>query len=479
MTVNLYSIDRACQDTNADRSRPAWVGENLAVVPVAEPVEVIGLGVSGLSVIRYLLKAGLTPGVMDTRAAPDGLDELLRISSGLDLCFGKLDQRRLNAAKTIVVSPGVACDIAELQEAAANGAEIIGDIEVFARVAPAPVVAITGSNGKSTVTTMLRDMGLAAGRVVHAGGNLGPAALDLLELEVPDFYVLELSSFQLEITQSLKPIAAALLNLSEDHLDRYADMRAYVNAKMRIFNAAKHCITGPDIEVAAEVMASAGTASVQRICSGEPSAGAFGIRVIEGRRWLSDGHMTLMGADEMPVPGEHNELNALTALALGRAVELPWQPMFDALRAFRGLTHRCELVVLSDGVRWINDSKGTNVGATVAAVEGLAELGPIVLIAGGLGKGADFSLLGEAVVGRAKMVLLFGQDAQLIDAALPASVPRQFVADLQAAVHAAHAMSQAPDTVLLSPACASFDMFANFEQRGARFTELVQQVVTP
>jgi UDP-N-acetylmuramoylalanine--D-glutamate ligase len=468
--VNIYSIKDGCQPNHANSIAYADACAARTVAQLATPIEVIGLGITGLSVVRYLLSIGIRPGVMDTRTDPAGLATLNELMPNHELHVGGLDAGRLKQAATIIVSPGLSLETPELRAAVARGADVIGDIELFARVCHAPVVAITGSNGKSTVTSMLRDMCSAADVVAYAGGNLGPPALDLLALPIPEFYLLELSSFQLEATHSLKTAASAFLNLSEDHLDRYADMNTYAAAKARIFDGAERCVVGPGVVVDV-------SGPLQRVERIEPSAGNFGIRIVDGRRWLADGHMTLMAIDELPVPGEHNELNALAALALGRAIGLPWKPMFAALRAFRGLRHRCELIGEAHGVRWINDSKGTNVGAAVAAVKGLASAGPIVLLAGGLGKGADFQPLADAARGRTRLVVLFGHDAPLISAALSPETKQTQVVDLQAAVRAAAAAAQPGDTALLSPACASFDMFDSFEHRGECFTVFVHQVL--
>ncbi|MEM7405972.1 MAG: UDP-N-acetylmuramoyl-L-alanine--D-glutamate ligase [Pseudomonadota bacterium] len=438
-------------------------------VDIVEPVEIVGLGASGVSAARFLHRNGVAAGLMDTRREPPGLAELSALGIAGGAVLGELDQQRLERAGTIILSPGLPLASPSIVAAVEAGTDVIGDIELFARHVRAPVIAVTGSNGKSTVTTMVRDMALAAGQDVRAGGNLGPAALDLCTGVEPSAYVLELSSFQLETTRSLKTSAAALLNLSEDHLDRYADMAAYAAAKARIFVGAALCVAGD------QVPTPAGRAVV-RFGLGVPADGDYGLRTHAGEIWLARGADRYLRAADLPVPGRHNALNALAALALGDALALPRDAMCAALRAFRGLEHRCELVSTAGGVRWINDSKGTNVGAAVAAVEGLADAGPIWLIAGGLGKGQDFGPLGAAVRGRVAEVVLLGADRALVAASLPDTVARTEVPDLRAAVQHTAAHAGPGDTVLLSPACASFDMFASYAERGTCFRALVGEV---
>lgn len=433
---------------------------------------VIGLGKTGISCIRYLVEQGIPVMAMDTRENPPGLDEMRKNWPQIPIHIGSLDAALLLQAKELIVSPGLSLQEPAIASAIAQGIPAIGDIELFARAAKAPIVGITGSNAKGTVTTLVGDMGRKAGKKVLVGGNIGTPALDLLFEPTPDLYVLELSSFQLETTYSLKAAAATILNISPDHLDRYADLNAYIAAKQRIYNGCKAAVynkddknTWPDSSVPA-MLGFAG--------STQPTTD-FQLLEFSGDYWLAQGEQRLLPVNAMRIRGKHNWLNALAALALGTAVGLPMEPMLAALREFPGLPHRCQFVRERNDVAWYNDSKGTNIGSTLAAIEGLAETisGQLILIAGGLGKGADFTLLRDAVSQHVKQVILIGRDASIIAKALPESTT---VDSLEAAVALADKMAQSGDAVLLSPACASFDMFKNFEHRGEVFTQLVRSL---
>ncbi len=348
---------------------------------------------------------------------------------------------------------------------------------MFAQTARAPVAAITGSNGKSTVTTLLGEMARHAGRDARVGGNLGTPALDLLEASEPDLYVLELSSFQLETTYSLNAAAATVLNLTPDHMDRYRDLAEYAAAKQRVYRGAGVLIINRDDPIVAAM------AERQRTCVGftlhEPKEGDFGVRSVQGEPWLARGKENLLCAGALRIKGNHNIANALAALALGAAVGLPLRAMLEALTQFKGLPHRSEWVAEQDGVAWYNDSKGTNVGATLAALSGLGATlgaGNIVLIAGGDGKNADFSILRAAVQKYARAVVLIGRDAPMLARALRNTVPMISAADMKDAVRKARAAAQSGDAVLLSPACASFDMFSGYEERGRVFSAAVLEL---
>ena len=474
MTVQVYSYEAGCQYSRATAADAAAKSAQFHrakrnMLSLAEPIEIVGLGASGLAAARFLARAGYQPGSMDSR--PNAAGATVVRGMGLpEPLLGGLDVDRLLAAGSIVLSPGVPRALPEIAQAIASGVPVMGDIELFARVADAPVVAVTGSNGKSSVTTLVRDIALTAGLDVRAGGNLGPAALDLLADESPDWYVLELSSFQLESTFSLRPHVASILNVSEDHLDRYDDMESYAAIKARVLNGAGCAVLPTDSEF---------TPPCDVRCFGlsEPAAGQYGVATFEDAAWMAYGRELLMPVADLAVPGSHNVANSLAALAISDVMGIPREPALRAICQFKGLPHRCELVAQSAGVRWINDSKGTNVGATVAAVEGLASQGPIVLLAGGLGKGADFGPLAEAARGRVRAVLLFGEDAGLIDSALYPETQREHVADLNAAIERAGVLAEPGDTVLLSPACASYDMFKSFEARGDAFAERVREVL--
>ncbi len=428
--------------------------------PAAYPVAVVGLGVSGLATARFLLAQGITPLLLDTRTPPASW----AAATDLHACphqFGPLDSQQLAACKQLIVGPGLALAEPALQAALAAGVEVIGDIELFARAVKAPVVAITGSNGKSTVTTLLGEMAQAAGIKVAIGGNLGTPALALLDDSV-ELYVLELSSFQLETTHSLQLAAATILNLSEDHLDRYSDMNAYAAAKQRIY---------AHTQLAVVNRAEAGTAplSVVAACTSfglDDVATGYGVTQLDGAPWLCAQGQPLLAVSELGIVGNHNVANALAALALGDAVAIPRPAVAQALRSFSGLEHRCQQVAVVNGVRYLNDSKATNVGATLAALAGLAGAGRLILIAGGDGKGQDFSPLAPELNQLAELILL-GRDAELL--AAQRQLPSHYVASIEAAVALAASLAQAGDLVLLSPACASLDMFRSYAERGQRF----------
>ena len=424
-------------------------------------VVIIGLGKTGLSCVTYFRQRGITPLVMDTRDNPPGKESL---PADCRLITGPLDTDILCSASLIVASPGIALATPALQAAHSAGVEIVGDIELFAREAKAPVVAITGSNGKSTVTTLVGLMAEQAGFKVGVGGNIGTPALDLL-LEPADLYVLELSSFQLETTSSLQPAAATILNLSEDHLDRYDGMSGYLKAKQRIFNHASHIVINRD---------DAATMPAEQPYwkSFGLNSDSYGRMQQEDGLWLSVDGQPVLAVTELNIVGAHNQMNALAAMALADAVNIPQTAQLAVLRSFTGLPHRCQFVRDVNGVRWINDSKATNVGSTLAAVAGVSESvkGRLWLLAGGQGKGQDFSPLQPLLAGQVYRMVCFGQDADIL---MKLADNTQRVADLDEAIRAVAAEVQPGDWVLLAPACASLDQFRNFEQRGQRFADLV------
>ena len=434
---------------------------------------VVGLGKTGLSCARYLRQQGVDVVVVDSRAEPPGLELLQQELPDVPVYLGKFEGAMLSQAALLVVSPGVALNQHAIAEAVVNGVSAIGDIELFARQAKAPVVAITGSNGKSTVTTLVYEMARTAGLNVRVGGNLGTPALELLDEHEPDLYVLELSSFQLETTSSLKLAAATVLNISQDHLDRYRDMQAYINAKRRIFKEADVWLINVDDPMVNHWCQP--DSRCLRFGLGTPATRFdFGVREAQGTRWLACGDELLMPVSELKVAGMHNVANALAALALGDAVGLPMVAMCETLRQFPGLAHRCQWVAEEAGVSWFNDSKATNVGAAVAAITGMADgSGKVVLIAGGEGKGQDFSPLRPAMAAKGRAMILIGRDASLIKTALGDVVTTVFAANLGDAVNQARTLAQPGDAVLLAPACASFDMFSGYEDRGEQFVEAV------
>ncbi len=439
---------------------------------------VVGLGKTGASCVRYLAQQGMPVTATDSRAAPPGLAALGPLAHTLDLRLGGFDLALLDGASQVLMSPGVSLEEPIARAARARGIDVLGDVELFARAVRAPVVGITGTNGKSTVTSLLASMAAGAGREVLAGGNLGVPVLELLERPVPDLYVLELSSFQLETTSSLALAAATVLNVSADHMDRYASVQAYAGAKARIFARAATWVLNADDAWVADLAraAAAGLASGARTphvtFSTRHARADYHLVERDGGTWLAARGSAVLDVARMKIGGMHNAANALAALALGAAVGLPMAAMVAALEVFPGLPHRSAWVADIDGVRYVDDSKGTNVGATVAAVEGLA--GPLVMIAGGVGKGQDFTPLRAAFAGKVRHVVLIGQDAATLERTLAGACTTERAASLPEAVAAAARAARPGDTVLLSPACASLDMFSDYAQRGTVFAAAVR-----
>src|SRR5450631_4100241 len=438
---------------------------------------VVGLGKTGASCVRYLAKRGDRVSATDTRRAPPGLTELGDLAGAVDLRLGGFDLSLLEDASQVLMSPGVSLDEPIARAARDRGIEVLGDVELFARNVHAPVIGITGTNGKSTVTTLVARMAAAAGRSVLAGGNLGVPALDLLDLPVPDLYVLELSSFQLETTSSLRLKAAVVLNVTADHLDRYPSVGAYALAKSRIFaNAATVVLNADDPLVRAmRGMITRRAAAAPRIVtfSIEGPAADFSLLRIRAQTWLARHGEGLLDVSRMKITGLHNAANALAALALGEAAGLALPAMLEALESFPGLPHRSEWIADVAGVRYIDDSKGTNVGATIAAVAGTPGL--VVVIAGGEGKGQDFTPLAQGFRGKVRHAVLIGKDAPAVAVAFLDACTTETVASMQEAVAGATRVARREGaTVLLSPACASFDMFRDYGHRGTVFAEAVR-----
>lgn len=433
---------------------------------------VVGLGKSGMSVVRHLARRGQPFAVVDTRANPPELATLKAQYPDVEVRCGELDVDFLCRASELLVSPGLAVSTPALQQAAARGVKLSGDIDLFAREAQAPIIAITGSNAKSTVTTLLGEMAQAAGRKVAVGGNLGTPALDLLSDDV-ELYVLELSSFQLETTAQLNAEVATCLNVSEDHMDRYSGLPAYHQAKHRIFRGARQVVINRDDRLSRPLVGD--EVPAWSFGLGKPDFKGFGLIEEGGEKHLAFQFEALMPARELRMRGSHNQSNALAALALGHAVGLPFEPMLATLREFTGLPHRCQWVGERAGVSYYDDSKATNVGAALAAIDGLGSDidGKLLLIAGGDGKGADFAALHGPVARYCREVILLGRDAERLAAALDGAAPIQRVQSLEQAVQQAALCAQPGDAVLLSPACASLDMFKNFEERGRLFAAAV------
>ncbi|QIX95137.1 UDP-N-acetylmuramoyl-L-alanine--D-glutamate ligase [Cedecea sp. FDAARGOS_727] len=429
-------------------------------------VVIIGLGLTGLSCVDFFLARGVTPRVIDTRISPPGLDKL---PETVERHTGSMNEDWLLAADLIVASPGIALATPALSAAADAGVEIVGDIELFCREAQAPIIAITGSNGKSTVTTLVGEMAKAAGVNVGVGGNIGLPALMLLGKDC-ELYVLELSSFQLETTYSLKAAAATVLNVTEDHMDRYPfGMQQYRAAKLRVYENAKVCVVNADDALTMPVRG-----ADERCVSFGVDVGDYHLNRQQGDTWLRVKGEKILNTKEMSLVGQHNYTNALAALALADAVKLPRATSLKALTTFTGLAHRFQMAWERNGVRWINDSKATNVGSTEAALNGLHLEGTLHLLLGGDGKSADFSSLTRYLQGDRVRLYCFGRDGAEL-AGLRPEVAEQ-TETMEQAMKLAAARVQPGDMVLLSPACASLDQFKNFEQRGDVFTQLAKEL---
>ena len=434
---------------------------------------VAGLGISGVSAVNFLHEKGYRVAVTDSRAVPPGHDQ---IPTEVQTSFGQLDQELLLQAEEIVISPGLDPKLPEIQTAIAQGIPVVSEIQILRRATEKPIMAITGSNAKSTVTTLIGLMAQNAGIKVAVGGNLGRPALDLTK-DDPDLYILELSSFQLETTSNLNAEVAVVLNISEDHLDRHGDMFAYHTAKHRIFQGVKKVVFNRDDSLTRPLVPD--VTPMQSFGLNAPDLNQYGIlREDNGSIWLARGRERLLNSAEMYIQGTHNVANALACLALGEAINLPRDVMLETLKTFKGLEHRCEFVRELDDVRYYNDSKGTNIGATLAAIDGLgaaieAKGGKVAIILGGQGKGQDFTALRDSLQKYVKVAVLIGEDCPTIEKAIEGTTTLLHAESLQEAVALSQQNTQANDVVLLSPACASFDMFTGYPQRGQHFVEYV------
>ncbi|MCB8889736.1 UDP-N-acetylmuramoyl-L-alanine--D-glutamate ligase [Vreelandella malpeensis] len=442
---------------------------------------VIGLGISGRAICRHLQRLGTPFVLIDTRAEPPGLADFKSLYPEVTTWCGPLSKVDFSRAREVVLSPGVDPTTPGLEGLSGRQSPVtgepllVGEIALFRRAVKAPIAAITGSNAKSTVTTLLGDMARGCGVDAAVGGNLGTAALTLLETHPEaELYILELSSFQLETTPRLGAAAALFLNLSDDHLDRHGDLEGYRAAKARIFLGAESAVVNADDP---RTWPDAPGVPLDHFGASAHLEGGWGLATVDGRTWLAKGDECLIDVESLPLAGRHNQLNALAALALGERLGLCREKMLEALVQFKGLPHRSELVDTLAGVRYVNDSKGTNVGATLAAIEGIGEGvdGRLVLLAGGVGKGADFSPLAAPLGRYAREVVVFGADALRLEQALEGAVRVRRVATLVDALNAAREIAEPGDCVLLSPACASLDQFANYEARGEAFRRWVAQ----
>lgn len=428
-------------------------------------VVIVGLGATGLSCVHFFISKGVTPKVMDSRLTPPGANQL---PPDIEHYYGGIDFNKLIGADLIVVSPGVSLQIPALVEAAQLGIEIVGDIELFCREITAPVIAITGSNGKSTVTQMVGNIAQTAGLKTVVAGNIGQPVLTCLEKGV-QLYVLELSSFQLETTHSLSPLVATVLNISEDHMDRYpGGIESYRAAKLRIYLQAKICLVNADDAMTLPI-----NTEGQLISFGD-NVGDYHLHDAQSHTWLKARGERVLEQSELKITGRHNLLNALAALALADAAGINRASSLLALSRFNGLAHRFQLVHARHGVTWINDSKATNVGSTLAALNGLKVQGKLWLLLGGQGKAADFAPLRLALAVREVTIVCFGEDAEPLSLLLTHS--KHVTDTLAQAMHVIAWQVQPGDCVLLSPACASLDQFRNFEHRGEIFCQLAEEL---
>ena len=435
---------------------------------------IVGLGATGFSCARYLSQRGFSIAINDTRAKPPQLEDVKRQFPDVPISLGGFDDALLDKAAVLIVSPGIALQEPSIARQISRGIPVIGDIELFAKDAKAPIIAITGTNAKSTVTTLVGKMMENAGVKVQVGGNLGIPALDLLTTPRPELFVLELSSFQLETTYSLAPQVATVLNVTPDHMDRYGNLDDYWTAKQRVYANCKTAVCNRD-----DARTNCDEPQLQKklfFTLNEPRENEFGLLTKKGEAYLAFQDQALMPVQDLPILGKHYQANALASLAIGYGYGLAMEPMLQTLLEFKGLPHRCELVRVKGGVRWYNDSKGTNVGAALAAIEGLGSVieGKLVLIAGGVGKNADFAPLVPSIEKYAKAVVLIGEAASILDEVIGGRVNTCLAKSMEEAIQIADQLAKAGDSVLLSPACASFDMFNNFEHRGNVFAEEVR-----
>lgn len=435
---------------------------------------VVGLGKTGLSCVHHLQSRGFNVAVTDTRLEPPGLKELETKYPKLRVELGSLNETLLTEASELIVSPGLSIKEPLIAKQLRRGIPIIGDIELFARSANKPTAAITGSNGKSTVTSIVGYLAECADKKVRVGGNLGTPALDLLDNEA-ELYVLELSSFQLETTYTLNTLSSVNLNISADHMDRYESLNEYVDAKLRIYNHCQLPVVNLDDPISYQSYRF--KQPPLGFTLGEPSQGVYGLKTVNEEKFLAWGETKLLPVKSLSLRGQHQYANVLAALAIGSQIGLPLEVMIAHIINFKGLPHRCQLVANIEGVDWYNDSKATNVGSAQAAILGIGPeiAGKIVLLAGGQGKKADFSDLYQPIAKFVKELILFGEDKSIISKTLKGASPIKLTDNLESAVDLAKASAIKGDVVLLSPACASLDMFNNFEHRGEEFTKLVRR----
>ncbi len=441
-----------------------------------KPIVIVGLGKTGLACLRFLISKGYEPFVVDTRRTPPCLQEAKKLIASEKIQLGEFEQQFFEKAGTLVVSPGVSLKTDVIQNAIEKGVEVIGDIEIFAKYAEAEVIAITGSNGKSTVTDLLTQLLVCAGKKVEMGGNIGIPALELLQKKIPDYYVLELSSFQLETTQTLAPKVAVVLNISPDHMDRYQSMNEYRDAKLSVFRHSENCVVPTNNQWGLDKEKNIVEFGFEKTLN-------LNITQYKQKDWILIDNEPWLACSELQIFGQHNWLNILAVLTLLSVLEIPLDDLIkEGLKNYKGLSHRCELVAQKQGILWINDSKATNPGSTQAALNGFKNdySHRIVLIAGGDAKGADLSCLSQPINKLLAGLITLGKDGDKIQALAEQSLPSVSVENMQEAVEAALEMLAGDDVlanggiVLLSPACASLDMYVNFEDRGRAFCKAVE-----
>lgn len=472
-----------CRQRNCGRAAGTWMmsagahGGSASTSMRRYPVVVVGLGETGLSCARLLRREGVLFAVNDTRATPPCLAQMQQEMPEVPLFLGELDGALLNAAEQLVLSPGLPAQLPALANARQRGVQCLGDIELFRLRARAPIAAVTGTNGKSTVVTLLADMARRAGLRPGLGGNIGRPALELLDADY-DLYVLEVSSFQLETVGTLGAVAATVLNVAPDHLDRYADLEAYAAVKERVYSGCQHMIVNMD-DVRVRCMQRPAATGVHGYTVQDKGLDGYGLaQAGDDGVFLADHGRPLLPLDALRVPGLHFAANCLAALAMGRALALPEAAMLEAITAFNGLEHRLQWVKNRNDVDWYNDSKATNVAAACAALSSLGGTErEIVLLAGGEVKtDDDYARLVEAAHGRLRAAVLFGRDAPLLERWLAHTAPIEKARDMKHAVGLAARLARPGDAVLLSPACASFDMFANYQERGRAFIKALESL---
>ena len=428
---------------------------------------VVGLGKTGLSCFRYLSNQGLNVAITDSRDIPPELAKLREEFGSVPMYLGEINEEALFASDQIILSPGISLGNKSIQLSIERNIPVFGDIELFCQKAQAPIIAVSGSNGKSTVTTIAAEMASSSGLKTYVGGNIGVPALDLLDNVVPDLYVLELSSFQLETTFSLNAHASVVLNISPDHMDRYSSFQDYAAAKKKIYLGNGLMVVNKDEEYFHSM--NDANREIIYFTLGAPEEGNFGLINQEHEVWLSYGSEKIINRSQLQIKGEHNISNALAAMALAKTIDVSTSTMFDVLKDFTGLQHRCQLIRKINNVSWYNDSKATNVEACVASIKGLSSFGKIILIAGGDSKEADLSGLRSVIKKYVKKVFLLGVDANKLANVIDSDVEKDFVKNMSDAVKGASKIADSGDLVLLAPACSSLDMYINYQQRGDAF----------